>query len=76
MWGKAKSCPAFQFISLIHLFIYCIFAVLLTHILICGPEGYLERRELNNEKMAVKLILSDFESLPVSIYVCDFIFVE
>lgn len=61
------TCPAFQLISLIHLFIYCIFAVLVTYILIYGPKSYLERRELNNEKPAVNLISSDLESLPVSI---------
>lgn len=66
--GKGNSCPAFQFISLKHLFIYSIFAVLVTHILIYGPKSYLARRELNNEKPSVKLISSDFESLPGSIY--------
>ena len=76
VWGKGNACPAFQFISLIHLFIHCIFVVLVTHILIYRPESYLERRELNNEKRAVKPISSDFESLPVSMYVCDFTSVE
>lgn len=76
VWGKRNSCPAFQFISVIHLFIYCISAVLVTHILVYGPKSYVERRELNNEKPSVKLISSDFESLLGSTYVCDFISVE
>lgn len=74
VWGKGNSCPASQCVY--HFFMYCIFAVLVTCILTYRQKSYLERRELDNEKLAVKLTSSDFELLPVSIYVCDFISVE
>lgn len=73
VWGEGSSCPTFQLISLAHLFIFCIFAELVTHILIYGPENYLGRRELNNEKPAVKLMSSDSELLSVSMFVIFFL---
>lgn len=76
MWGKGNSCPAFQFLSPISLFKYWGFAALLTHVLPLGPKSEWERRELNKEKLAIKLISPDLESLPASTYVCDLISVE